>query len=158
MKALPTEGKPTQPEPQRLAKAEVPAVKEPAAGADQPAKAAETTALSALKAEIARAVPSLPNSAPAPHLEVRRTGEGVLISITDEINFSMFGIGSAEPTPKVVKALERIAKILNSRPGRIVVTKRIAIPRPRTLATTFEPYFVDIVHELREHISQEHAP
>ncbi|MGN7126918.1 MotB family protein [Methylorubrum thiocyanatum] len=121
IKALPTEGKPTQPEPQRLAKAEVPAVKEPAAGADQLAKAAETAALSALKSEIARAVPSLPNSAPAPHLEVRRTGEGVLISITDEINFSMFGIGSAEPTPKVVKALERIAKILNSRPGRIVV-------------------------------------
>lgn len=115
------DAKPAQPEPLRVAKAEAPAVKEPPPGADQAAKAAETAALSALKAEIARAVPSLPNSAPAPHVEVRRTGEGVLISITDEINFSMFGIGSAEPTPKVVKALERIAKILNSRPSRIVV-------------------------------------
>jgi chemotaxis protein MotB len=96
-------------------------VKEPPAGADQSVKAAENAALSALKAEIAKAVPSRPGTAPAPHVEVRRTGEGVLISITDEINFSMFGIGSAEPTPKVVKALERIAKILNTRPGRIVV-------------------------------------
>ena len=33
----------------------------------------------------------------------------------------MFGIGSAEPTPKVVRALERIAKVINARPGRIVV-------------------------------------
>ncbi|MCP1551316.1 MULTISPECIES: MotB family protein [Methylorubrum] len=117
----PPELKTAPPEPTLLAKAETPAAKELAAGADQTAKAAETAALSALKAEIARAVPSLPNGAPAPQVEVRRTGEGVLISITDEINFSMFGIGSAEPTPKVVKALERIAKILNSRPGRVVV-------------------------------------
>ncbi len=126
------DAKPVQPEPITVAKleepatkgmpAKEPATKEPAAGvADRAAKASETAALSALKAEIARAVPTLPNGAPAPHVEVRRTGEGVLVSITDEINFSMFGIGSAEPTPKVVKALERIAKILNARPGRIVV-------------------------------------
>ncbi|BAU89257.1 OmpA/MotB domain-containing protein [Methylorubrum populi] len=119
-KGPPMDRKPEQPEPKLVAKAEAAAGKEPPA-ADQAAKAAETAALSALKAEIARAVPSLPGSAPAPHVEVRRTGEGVLISITDEINFSMFGIGSAEPTPKVIKALERIAKILNSRPGRVVV-------------------------------------
>lgn len=119
--APPMEGKPAQAEPKLVAKAEAPPVKEPPAGADQAVKAAETAALSALKAEIAKAVPSRPGTAPAPHVEVRRTGEGVLISITDEINFSMFGIGSAEPTPKVVKALERIAKILNTRPGRIVV-------------------------------------
>ncbi|KQQ30824.1 hypothetical protein ASF53_17105 [Methylobacterium sp. Leaf123] len=119
--ASPADTQPAPPEPTLLAKAEAPPAKELAAGADQAAKAAETAALSALKAEIARAVPSLPDGAPAPQVEVRRTGEGVLISITDEINFSMFGIGSAEPTPKVVKALERIAKILNSRPGQVVV-------------------------------------
>ncbi|TFZ56987.1 MotB family protein [Methylorubrum sp. Q1] len=117
----PAEAKPAPPEPTLLAKAEAPPAKESATPADQAAKAAETAALSALKAEIARAVPSLPNGAPAPQVEVRRTGEGVLISITDEINYSMFGLGSAEPTPKVVKALERIAKILNGRPGRVVV-------------------------------------
>lgn len=85
------------------------------------AKAAETAAVAALKAEIARAVQPLALGSPAPNVEVRRIGEGILISITDAIQFSMFGIGSAEPSPKVVKALERIAKLLSQRPGRIVV-------------------------------------
>ncbi|WP_342151287.1 MotB family protein [Methylorubrum sp. SB2] len=94
-----------------------PVAKEPA----QEAKAAETAAMAELKAEIARAVQPLATASPAPNVEVRRTGEGILISITDEINFSMFGIGSAEPTPKVVKALERIANVINARPGKIVL-------------------------------------
>jgi NitT/TauT family transport system ATP-binding protein len=47
--------------------------------------------------------------------------------------------------------------VMSRRPGRIVVTKRIDVARPRTLETTFEPHFVDIVHELREHISHEHT-
>jgi chemotaxis protein MotB len=54
-------------------------------------------------------------------VEVNRTGEGILISVTDEIDFSMFAIGSAEPQPKVVKAMERIAKVLSSRAGSIIV-------------------------------------
>src|SRR5262249_44372440 len=48
--------------------------------------------------------------------------------------------------------------VRSRRPGRIVMTRRIDIPRQRSLATTFEPHFVDIVHELRDRISQEHAP
>ncbi|MGH7003117.1 MAG: ABC transporter ATP-binding protein [Alphaproteobacteria bacterium] len=48
--------------------------------------------------------------------------------------------------------------VMSRRPGRIVVTKRIEIPRPRTLETTFESHFVDIVHALRAQISHEHAP
>ncbi|KMO43156.1 membrane protein [Methylobacterium variabile] len=84
-------------------------------------KSAETAAVAAMKAEIAKAVAPLATGAPTPKVEVRRSGEGILISITDEIDFSMFGIGSAEPTPKVVRALERIAKVINARPGRIVV-------------------------------------
>ena len=47
--------------------------------------------------------------------------------------------------------------VMSKRPGRIVLTRQIDIPRPRSLATTFEPHFVDIVHELRDRISQEHA-
>jgi NitT/TauT family transport system ATP-binding protein len=47
--------------------------------------------------------------------------------------------------------------VMSRRPGRIVMTKHIDIPRPRTLATTFEPHFVDIVHELRDRIHQEHG-
>ncbi|MCF4129186.1 MotB family protein [Methylobacterium sp. SyP6R] len=85
-------------------------------------KAAETAAVAAMKAEIAKAVaPLATTGTPTPKVEVRRSGEGILISITDEIDFSMFGVGSAEPTPKVVRAIEKIAKVINSRPGRIVV-------------------------------------
>jgi NitT/TauT family transport system ATP-binding protein len=48
--------------------------------------------------------------------------------------------------------------VMSRRPGRIVLSRKIDIPRPRTLATTFEPHFVDLVHELRDRIHQEHAP
>jgi NitT/TauT family transport system ATP-binding protein len=47
--------------------------------------------------------------------------------------------------------------VMSRRPGRIVLTRKIDIPRPRTLATTFEPHFVQIVHELRDRIHLEHA-
>ncbi len=95
--------------------------KEPAKEPVKDAKSAETAAMAELKAEIAKAVQPMATASPVPNVEVRRTGEGILISISDELNFSMFGIGSAEPTPKVVKALERIAKVINQHPGRIVV-------------------------------------
>ena len=47
--------------------------------------------------------------------------------------------------------------VMSRRPGRIVMARKIDVPRPRTLATTFEPGFVEIVHELRDRIQQEHA-
>lgn len=98
------------------------ALKDPAKDpAKDAANAAEAKAVAEIRAEIAKAVASLGTSTPAPQTEVRRTGEGILISLTDEANFSMFGVGSAEPQAKVVKALERIAKILKDRPGRIIV-------------------------------------
>jgi NitT/TauT family transport system ATP-binding protein len=42
--------------------------------------------------------------------------------------------------------------VMSSRPGRIVVERRIELPRPRDLDVTFTPEFQDIVHELRGHI------
>lgn len=115
--AKPAEVKAPEAKPAEVRPAAKEAAKEPA----KDAKSAETAAMAELKAEIGKAVQPLATASPAPNVEVRRTGEGILISITDEINFSMFGIGSAEPTPKVVKALERIAKVLNGRPGKIIV-------------------------------------
>ncbi|MFT0862068.1 ABC transporter ATP-binding protein [Ancylobacter sp. G4_0304] len=47
--------------------------------------------------------------------------------------------------------------VMSRRPGRIVKRRTIDLPRPRTLETTFEPGFVEIVHELRERIQMEHA-
>ncbi|MBX3455409.1 ABC transporter ATP-binding protein [Ferrovibrio sp.] len=42
--------------------------------------------------------------------------------------------------------------VMSKRPGRIVYEREVDIPRPRTLDTTFEPHFGEIVHELRERI------
>jgi len=42
--------------------------------------------------------------------------------------------------------------LMSSRPGRIVVERKIDIPRPRDLDVAFTQGFQDIVHELRSHI------
>jgi NitT/TauT family transport system ATP-binding protein len=42
--------------------------------------------------------------------------------------------------------------VMSSRPGRIIVERKIDIPRPRDLEVTFSTEFQDIVHELRSHI------
>jgi NitT/TauT family transport system ATP-binding protein len=42
--------------------------------------------------------------------------------------------------------------VMSARPGRILVERRIDIPRPRDLEVAFTPAFQDIVHELRGHI------
>ena len=85
----------------------------PEVAADQ--KAAE------LKQEILNAVQANRDTSPKPHVEVRRTGSGTLISLTDDFNFSMFTVGSAEPHAKVVQAMAKIAAILQARPGKIVI-------------------------------------
>ncbi|GIK80305.1 MAG: ABC transporter ATP-binding protein [Pseudorhodoplanes sp.] len=46
--------------------------------------------------------------------------------------------------------------VMSKRPGQFIFSKKIDIPRPRTLETTFTPQFIDIVHSLREKISNEH--
>lgn len=56
-----------------------------------------------------------------PQVDVRQTDEGVLISLTDNANFGMFGIGSAEPHPQTVEAMQRIATVLNQREGAIII-------------------------------------
>ena len=42
--------------------------------------------------------------------------------------------------------------VMSARPGRIIVEKKIDIPRTRDLEVTFTQGFQDIVHELRSHI------
>ncbi|MEM8917049.1 MAG: ABC transporter ATP-binding protein [Pseudomonadota bacterium] len=44
--------------------------------------------------------------------------------------------------------------VFSKRPGRIVESRDISLQRPRTLEATFEPDFVDIVHDLRDQISK----
>jgi NitT/TauT family transport system ATP-binding protein len=42
--------------------------------------------------------------------------------------------------------------VMSRSPGRFVVQRRIALPRPRDLEVTYTPEFTDIVHELRGYI------
>ena len=39
--------------------------------------------------------------------------------------------------------------VMSKGPGRIICERRLNLPRPRSIETSFEPAFVDIVHELR---------
>jgi len=57
----------------------------------------------------------------APQVEVRSTDEGVLISLTDNANFGMFAIGSAEPASETVSIMQRVATVLNKREGSIII-------------------------------------
>jgi NitT/TauT family transport system ATP-binding protein len=47
--------------------------------------------------------------------------------------------------------------VISHRPGRVIYQEKVNLPRPRTLETTFEPGFIDVVHRLRERISHELA-
>jgi chemotaxis protein MotB len=97
----------------------------PAAPAPSPSdtgKTAESAAEAAkleqtLKAQVAAAL----KSAAGPEIEAHQTKEGLLISLTDSLAFSMFSVGSAEPRPELVRAMAAIAKVIKTKPGHIVV-------------------------------------
>jgi chemotaxis protein MotB len=61
------------------------------------------------------------NIANLPDINVTRTSEGLLISLTDKMNYEMFGIASAQPRPELVVAMEKIGTLLQSRPEKIVI-------------------------------------
>jgi NitT/TauT family transport system ATP-binding protein len=44
--------------------------------------------------------------------------------------------------------------VMSARPGRIVATHRIEMPRPRTLDMTFDPKFIDVLHRIRGEIAK----
>jgi chemotaxis protein MotB len=88
----------------------------------QPAVAAAATADAAkLQSELMKELRAETHAQPAPGIEVSATPEGTLISLTDEYNFGMFASGSAEPQAKVVRIMEKVAQLLKSHPGTIVV-------------------------------------
>jgi chemotaxis protein MotB len=82
------------------------------AAAQAPAKELET----AIKQVLDRA-----NLQETPDITVQHTSEGILISLTDKLNFEMFNVSSAQPRPELVVAMERIGKLLQSRGEKIVV-------------------------------------
>lgn len=50
---------------------------------------------------------------------VEATSDGIVISITDQLSFGMFEVGSAVPRRDMVLAMEQIGKVLSARDGRI---------------------------------------
>jgi NitT/TauT family transport system ATP-binding protein len=44
--------------------------------------------------------------------------------------------------------------VMSARPGRIIATHQVDLPRPRNLEMTFDPKFIDIVHKIRNEIAQ----
>ncbi len=86
------------------------------------ATAAASRADEAMASAIASAIAKGgPQRADQPLVDVKKTDEGVLISLTDNANFGMFGIGSAEPHPQTVAAMQRVAAVLKEREGAIVI-------------------------------------
>ncbi|MFZ1989441.1 MAG: OmpA family protein, partial [Alphaproteobacteria bacterium] len=56
-----------------------------------------------------------------PGIDVQATRDGLLISITDQYNFEMFGIASARPKPELVVLMEKIGGIIAKRPEHLVI-------------------------------------
>jgi chemotaxis protein MotB len=56
-----------------------------------------------------------------PNIDVTVTEEGILISLTDDTDFGMFAIASAEPRPAMVVIMERIARIVQAHRYPLIV-------------------------------------
>jgi chemotaxis protein MotB len=90
--------------------------------ATKPADAAKAAAEAGkLDKEIAEKLEAAPSAGKGPDIEVRQTKDGLLISLTDKLDFSMFAVGSAVPRPELVRAMDVIGKALKGKPGHIVV-------------------------------------
>ena len=60
-------------------------------------------------------------SGAVPNIEVSNTDEGILISITDDLDFGMFALGSAEPQPNLVLVMEKLGEVLAKQSEPVVV-------------------------------------
>jgi chemotaxis protein MotB len=74
-----------------------------------------------LEKEIKDKVAAALNQGKGPEIEVKQTKDGLLISLTDKLDFSMFGVGSAVPQPELVRAMDAVGKVVKSRAGHIIV-------------------------------------
>jgi len=76
---------------------------------------------------------------------------GVLQDLWIERRFTVLLV--THDLPEAVFLANRV-HVISSRPGRVIYTVDIDLPRPRTLDVSFTPRFVDYVHDLRSHISK----
>lgn len=73
-----------------------------------------------LQAAISEALSETKTGA-GPLAEVRQVEEGLLVSLTDDANFGMFAVGSAEPRPELIRVIDKIGPLLTKRAGVIIV-------------------------------------
>ena len=71
--------------------------------------------------ELKEKLAPLEQGSSGPAVTVEATKEGLLVSLTDKLNFSMFAVGSAEPRAEVVKAMDTIAGLLKARPEALII-------------------------------------
>jgi chemotaxis protein MotB len=90
------------------------ATKEEAAGERQ-----RDAALTGLQTAVRAALTPAAKSGPV--VEVQRTEDGLMVSLTDAADFGMFAVGSAEPQPELVRVIDKIAPVLGEHAGMIVV-------------------------------------
>lgn len=88
-------------------------------GDKAPSKAALQQAAD-IKKELGKAF--LPGEKLADGVSVEATDKGVVISITDQLDFGMFEIGSAMPRRELVLAMEKIGHIINEKKGTITIS------------------------------------
>jgi len=115
LEAKPETPKPEQPQPTQ-SKTEAPAEAKAAAALE-----ARRQAAARLLAEVKAKLGAEADALPGPRLEVQSTDEGILISLTDRQNFSMFAIGSAEPQSRMVRMMDAVAATLKTTPGALVL-------------------------------------
>jgi chemotaxis protein MotB len=82
-----------------------------------------------IRQALAEALPGI-----LPHVDVTVTPEGVLISLTDDFDFGMFAIGSAEPRPATHIVMDKVGKILQTRTETLVVRGHTDSRKYRTVA------------------------
>ncbi|HKZ95892.1 MAG TPA: flagellar motor protein MotB [Hyphomicrobiaceae bacterium] len=90
-------------------------------GAPESVAAKSRAEAAAVEGEIRQEVASF-NPDSLPNIEVKRVDEGLLISLTDQFQYGMFTVSSAMPRPELVVVMEKVAKVLASHPGQIVIS------------------------------------
>lgn len=91
------------------------------AQSSDPARAQTDTTATALRAELAKMLGAEEFAKLDGHIDVKAEPEGLLISLSDGLDFGMFAIGSAEPEARLVRVLSAIAQSLRTRAGGLVV-------------------------------------
>lgn len=89
-----------------------PAQETPDPGASEAAK---------LQAKILETLNSGAQTRVHPRIEVQETPEGLLISLIDDAKFSMFAVGSAEPRPELIHAMDKVGQLLKAGSGSIII-------------------------------------